>query len=329
MAFSSLTNGVRVVTATTGTGTLTIGSTVTGFLAVPSALNGKSVSYCLEEPGSAPTKREWGRGTYNSGAGTLSRDTIIATTDVPAGGTALTLTSGATYISLTLLDDDIKNLNPVSVTCQAGTSSVDPLTLTSGTNLTSATNGCVEYDGNALMFTPSSTSRGAIPAVQFAALTGSYTLTSQTAAQKIFNVPSNGSLTVTGSTRYRFNCLLSISSMSGTSGNALFDIKGAGSASFTSALWIATGIDSSTPATAGAFGGSLIASSAASGNITTAATGTAWGVWITGQFRINAGGTIIPSIGLTTAAAAVVAADSFFECWPVSAASTTTLGNWT
>jgi hypothetical protein len=324
MAFSTLTNLVRMTTATTGTGTMTLGSAVTGFLSVPAGLNGLSVTYEIADPGTAPTAREVGRGVYTSSGTTLTIATIFASTN---GGSALSL-SGAAYVSLSLADDDIKNLNPVSITCQAGTSSVAAVTLTSGSVLNSATNGVMEYDGNALMFTPSSTSRGAVPAAQFVCLTSTYTLTSQTATQKLFNVPSSGSLSVTGSTRYRFNCVLGVTSMSGTSGNALFDIKGAGSATFTSALWVAVGGDAAAN-TAIAGGASFQTSSAATTNIILAGTGTGLGVLITGQFVINASGTIIPSIGLTTAAAAVVNVGSFFECWPVSAGSTTSLGNWT
>jgi len=38
---------------------------------------------------------------------------------------------------------------------------------------------------------------------------------------------------------------------------------------------------------------------------------------ISGKLRISAAGTIIPSVSLTVAAAAVVAADSYFRIWPV------------
>ena len=326
MATSTLTNLVRVTTATTGTGTLTLGSAVTGFLSVPTGLDGKSVTYEICEPGTSPTAREIGRGVYSVASGTLTRATVLASTN---GGSLVNLTSGASIVSLTLSDDDIKNLWPVTVTHQAGTSSVAPETYTSGTNLTSAANGSVEYDGNVLMFTPSSTSRGAIPAQQFVALTADYTLTSTTSSQKIFNQPSNGSLTVTASTRYFFDMLLYLTTMSATSGNALINILGAGTATLTSALWTAFGGDTTTPLTPAATTGALVASSSSAASIVTAATGTGLYLAARGTFRVNTGGTLIPSLSLVTAAAAVVKADSYFNCWPASAAATTTMGAWT
>jgi hypothetical protein len=333
MAFSSLTNLVRMTTATTGTGTMTLGSAVTGFLSVPAGLNGLSVTYEIADPGTAPTAREVGRGVYTSSGTTLTRATIFASTN---GGSALSL-SGAAYVSLSLADDDIKNLNPVSIQMQtsgsvnlaAGTATTDPLTFVSGTNLTSAANGAMEYDGNTLLFTPSSTSRGAVPATQFVALTSTNTLTSTTVAQKIFNVPSNGSLSVTGSTRYYFDMLLYITSMSASSGNAKIDILGGGNATMSSTMWTAYGIDIAAPTTATAPVATLVTAVGSAASIFTASTATALYVVAKGTFRVNAGGTLIPSISLVTAAAAVVNVDSYFVCWPMSASSATSLGNWT
>jgi len=337
MAFSTLANLVLMTTATSGTGTVTLGSVVTGFIAVPASLDGKSVTYELSDPGTNPTAREVGRGVYTNSGTTLTRVTVLASTN---GGSKISL-SGSAYVSLTLADDDIQNLNPTSVTMQVasaassgevvlcpGGGQINPLTFTSGTNLTSAQNGACEYDGNTLMFTPSSQGRGAVPAKQFASLTGSYVLTSTTSAQKLFNVPSSGSLTVAASTRYMFEGVLYITGMSGTSGNTGFDIIGAGTATFTSALWAVAGLDSTTPTTAAAVGGCIVASNSNTVNIVTAATGTGLFATLSGQFRVNQGGTIIPSVDLTTAAAATVQPDTYFACWPVSTANATSIGNW-
>lgn len=338
MAFSTLTNLVRVATATTGTGTMTLGSAVTGFLSVPGGLDGKSVTYEIADPGTAPTAREIGRGVYTASGGTLTRVTVFSSTN---GGSAINL-SGNAYVSLPICADDIANINPTSITVgtaaaasqgevmlAAGTTTTHPIAFTAGSNLTNAQNGAMEYDGNALMFTPSATSRGAIPAVQFISLTASYTLSNTTALQKVFNNPANGSLTVTASTRYMFESLLYVGSMAAAA-NASFDLKGAGNASLTSALWCAIGLDATTPTTAAALGGCITAASGSSSNIVTSANGSAMFALIKGQFRVNAGGTIIPSIGLTTAVGtAAVQTDSYFACWPASAGTVTSLGNWT
>ena len=73
MAFSTLQNLVRVSTATTGTGTMTLGSAVTGFISVPAGLDGKYVTYEIADPGTAPTAREVGRGLYTNSGTTLTR----------------------------------------------------------------------------------------------------------------------------------------------------------------------------------------------------------------------------------------------------------------
>jgi hypothetical protein len=350
MAYSSLSDLVRVSSTTSGTGTLTLGSAISGFIGVPAGLNGKSVTYVIEDPASAPTAREVGRGVYTSSGATLTRATILASTN---SGSAISLGGTGAAVSLSLSADDIANLNPATIAMQsgaamtaasgaytisggaltlpAGTASVDPLTFTAGTNLTSPANGATEYDStnNVLLFTPSSTSRGVLPANHFVALAADYTLTSTTSAQKLFNQPSNGSLTVTGSTRYFFETLLYLTTMNAASGNGLIDIKGGGTATLTGIIWSAIGLDSTTPTTVGAPSSAFITSSGSAASIVAAGTGTGLYVRAGGTFRVNAGGTLIPSISLVTANAAVVKADSYFRCWPAGAAATTAIGNWT
>jgi hypothetical protein len=162
---------------------------------------------------------------------------------------------------------------------------------------------------------------------QFATLTANRTLTNTASQQAIFD-SANDALTVEASTSYWFEAMLHLSGMSSTSGNFTFSLVGGGTATFTSAKWHAVGLDSSTPTTAAAMGGSLSTSATGSGNIVTAATGTACVVLITGIFRVNAGGTIIPSLGLTTAAAATMGADSFFRCRPIGTNTVAAVGNW-
>lgn len=153
---------------------------------------------------------------------------------------------------------------------------------------------------------------GVIPAVYFLRLRSGYTLGSNTNSQKAFNVPSAGSLTLPANTFYFYKCFLSIDTMSGTSGNMGFDILGAGTATLVNQSWFVHGLDATTQSTAAAISG--IASEAArTGDIVVAATGTAVHVWIEGSFEVSTGGTIIPSVKLTTAASAVVRAGSFFK----------------
>jgi len=155
-----------------------------------------------------------------------------------------------------------------------------------------------------------------------------YTLTSTTNVQKLFDASPNGALTLSANTAYRFWGQFRLASMSSTSGNALLDLLGAGTATISSIQWHVWGMDGTTPSTGAAVTNSFHSSTAAPGNIFTGGVGT--GMWGTleGFMRVGAGGTIIPSIGLTTAAAAVVQANSFFELVAVGPDTLTTNGPW-
>jgi hypothetical protein len=67
---------VRVTTATTGTGTITLGSTVSGHQAVPAALDGETIDYGIEDG----TAWEEGYGVYDHAAKTLTRTLIDSST---------------------------------------------------------------------------------------------------------------------------------------------------------------------------------------------------------------------------------------------------------
>lgn len=218
-------------------------------------------------------------------------------------------------------------LSGVTETLAAGTTAIAPLTYTSGTNLTTATAGAKEYDGKVFYSSHVANARGVDLTEQFMALTGAYTLASQTTVQKLFNVPANGAITVAAATTYFFECLLSLSSMSATSGNMKFDVLGAGTATLTSTLWTAIGLDATTPGTAAALSGNITATNVASGDIVVAATGTAMFVLIKGIIRINGAGTIIPSCLLTTAATPAVGVNSYFRLTPAGTNTVTSVGN--
>lgn len=161
--------------------------------------------------------------------------------------------------------------------------------------------------------------------------TATKTLTSTTASQAIFSNTAGlttGALTVDAATTYEFEAMLNLSSMSATSGNMGFSILGAGTATFTSAMWAANGLDATAQTTAAAIGGMYSASATATGNIVTAATGTALHVHIRGMFRVNAGGTIIPSLQLTTATAAVLGVNSYFKCTNIGSNTFQNIGRW-
>ena len=148
----------------------------------------------------------------------------------------------------------------------------------------------------------------------YGVLQANYTLTSATATQKLFSWSTNGALSL-GVGTYRFSCSLLLTSMSATSGSAKFDLKGGGSAvvgkmsmqDFGSRGTVAVGGTTATSGTASDV-------PASGGVLATAATSAALRASIHGTFEITTAGTIVPSIALDVAAAAVVNAGSYFEC---------------
>jgi len=97
-----LLNLARMTTATTGTGTITLGSAVSGFLSFSGAgvSNGDVVTYAISD-GSAS---EIGTGTYTSAGTTLSR-TVLKSTN---SNTAINL-SGSAQVMITPAAEDILN----------------------------------------------------------------------------------------------------------------------------------------------------------------------------------------------------------------------------
>lgn len=158
-------------------------------------------------------------------------------------------------------------------------------------------------------------------------LASNYTLTSVITQQKLFNLgTANGGAITLEAGIYKTRCQLYITSMSATSGNGTFDIKGAGTAVLGSSLRHSIGIDATTPTNAAAQTGAWSVNTT-SNNMASNATGAALAVTIEGILVVTVAGTIIPSISLTTAAAAVVNAPSYIVLERIAAASnTTTIG---
>jgi hypothetical protein len=219
-----------------------------------------------------------------------------------------------------------------TITQSAGTSGVGgaPIYLTTGTNLTAAAQGAIEFDGVAKYFTPFGTSRGFAPTYQIQALTATYTLTSQTAAQKLLNATTNGAVAVSTGL-YEFECQFFLTGMSATASTFGFALGGTATKT---EQWMAMAAKSGTTATAITTGNAnamyTTNNTAANTAICGSSTNTAGGALIKGFIRVTVAGTIIPQVSLSIAAAAVVQTGAYFKITPISATSTTTsIGNWT
>lgn len=152
-------------------------------------------------------------------------------------------------------------------------------------------------------------------------------LTNATGDQKVFNSPTNGALTLATGT-YLFEALIAITGMSATSGNAYFDLIGAGTATLGTILYHTVGRDNALDAAGGALGGTASTAAQTNANAVTAGTGTSMWMWVRGTFECTATGTVIPTIGLQTAAAATLAAGSYFLAQRIGDTTLTSVGDW-
>lgn len=240
-----------------------------------------------------------------SGAGTT--DTILFKVGNNGAVTAATMASATAFLLM-----------------GAGTTTIAPFKLTSGTNLTTAAAGAIEYDGSAMYFSPAASTRSTVVSRQIMYLGTAYTLTNATGVQKLFNGSANGAVTLPVGD-YEFECYVTISALPGT---GTFGFAMAGAATYTQA-WEATGarVAAGTAATP-----SVSFNTAANTAVTpTSATTTAY-MKIRGTINVTGAGTVIPQFSMTTtSAAAVIGVGSYFIVAPFSGTNGVTnvaIGNW-
>lgn len=124
---AKLYNGIRVTTATTGTGTITLGSAVSGWLtfAQGGVGTGETVTYAIHDG----TSFEIGRGVYTSSGPTLTRSVLKSTNS----NSAINL-SGAAQVLVTAAAEDFNalpnTLGAYNVALAAGTNVTANRTLT-------------------------------------------------------------------------------------------------------------------------------------------------------------------------------------------------------
>lgn len=185
-----------------------------------------------------------------------------------------------------------------------------------------------EYDGNCFYGTTDAGNRGVIEVLHFIRQDASRTLPNDTNENAIFDSVTNGTITLETGT-YFFGGMFYITGMSATSGNALLDILGAGTAVCGTWLWQAWGIDNTTPTNAGTRTGSFTITQQSVASVVTAGTGTGMAVQIEGTVEVTTAGTMIPSIDQVTAAAATLAAGSYFWIKRIGSTTVTSVGQWT
>ena len=181
-------------------------------------------------------------------------------------------------------------------------------------------------DANAIYGTTDAGNPGVIASDNLIRQDASYALSNVNTEQKLFNATANGRLTLETGT-YFFECVMSVSGMSATSGNAAFDILGAGGATIGTVLYHVTGVDGNAN-TAATQTGATSTSAQTPTSMVTAGTGTVMNASLRGTFEVTAAGTIVPSITLVTASAATVAAGTYFRCRRIGSVTVGTVGQW-
>ena len=212
----------------------------------------------------------------------------------------------------------------------AGTASAGTWpTFTSGTLLTTPEDGAVELDADCFYGTTDAGNRGYIPCIYIIRADTTRTYTSNTSSQSVFNVPTNGTLTLeTGA--YLFDGLLLWTAMeAAAASNRSLDILGAGSATAGSWMWMLQGIDN-------AAGNALVdldapfqVTNASAASMVTGVTAATLRCYVRGTFEITGAGTIIPSTTMAVAAASILSVGSYMRFERVGSTSMTSVGQWT
>lgn len=254
----------------------------------------------------------------------ISALTAVAT---PAGTDEIPVNQGGTSKKETLAQ--VKTFVNTAPVFAAGSASAGSWpTMTPGTLLTTPEDGAVEIDANCVYMTTDAGNRGVVPVENFIRADSTRTFTSNTSQQAIFSSPANGTLTLETGT-YLFECLVSMDTMSATSGNGKFSLIGAGTATLGSILYLLMGQDAALNTAGTISGNTQTTATVAATDSVTAATATVMTFLVKGTFKVTSAGTIIPSFAQTTAAAAVVKIGSYFKCNRIGDTSVVSVGQWT
>jgi hypothetical protein len=214
-----------------------------------------------------------------------------------------------------------------NLTLAAGTSSLSPLTLQQGTNLSSATTGAVEFDGKAIYTTPSG--RGVSPSVMFYRLNSGLVGSNVNTAQAVFGV----GITLAASTVYAFDYKFSMTKTAGANTHSV-GLSFGGTASVNN-IYYSGAVVSLADTLPDVTSSNSIVTNTSAANFLTGSSNNTLTMYrtfaLTGTVSINAGGTFIPQYTLSAApgGAYTTLAGSYFAIWPIGAAgANTSVGPW-
>jgi hypothetical protein len=271
-----------------------------------------------------------GSGTFSTTGnvvGNVVSGALISTTGNVSGGNVIS----------TGLVSAIGNVSGGNITGfvrpSSGTASQSPIQLTAGTNTSIAAAGAFEYDGVVFYQTAVASQRALQAGAFFVALVNNYSANDNTAAQKIFNQPSAGAITVNSNTTYlmeglyivapavNFNAIAMQTLFALSGGAALNSIRYVADSS----VGLATAVTSTTSRQVNVATTTTVTSASPGGAATN------FVVRITGIVRVSTGGTFTPQMAFTgtPGSAPTVQAGSYLRMTPLGTASVTTTGPWT
>ena len=228
---------------------------------------------------------------------------LLLTTNFNSSSGNIVIVQGTNgNIDITTNGTGVTNITRALLAAGTATASTAPLKMTSGTNLTAAEAGAVEYDGTTLTFTPSTNyGRAAIPATVYTSGVGTSltpTATGEATAQALF--PAAGDTITLPIGTYHITLVATITrgATSVTSATARINFGGGGTA-----VGSFTGTAVSSVAAAGATSQFMFNGVALTvDNVVSAANALAAGVYnimITGILRITTAGTFVPKYSLS------------------------------
>ena len=257
-------------------------------------------------------------------------DTRVATvsnlTSFPSVASAGTVVASG----LVSANAGITTASATKLTLGAGSNTVAPLQLTSGTNLTSAASGSIEYDGSAAYFTPvTSSGRGSIAAPYvYVAGSSSNTSTPGTAVTPMFPGMTNG-LQVQANTLYDMEIVASWNITVSTTKSATYTLGG--TATYRSlSTHLLYNLGTGTGNTSAMSGINL-----STGTLPLSITTNTSSVFVwKGQVRVNAAGYFLPTMTFSVAPGTyTLTAGSYIKMTPVfggvtDATSAQAVGAW-
>ena len=216
-----------------------------------------------------------------------------------------------------------------NLTVAAGTTSLSPLTFQSGTNLTTAAAGAMEYDGKVIYSTPAG--RGVSPSMMVYRLNSDLAGAAVTTAQSVLGA----GVTLAASTIYSFSGLYAFTKSLGVTSHT-FGIGFGGTATLNNVLYQGTTNGSNNANFYGNIAGALsfLQNSATSFSLQTIANSTRTQmVFFFGTVSVNASGTFIPQYTLSALPGGgglyTTIAGSYFTIWPIGASgANTSVGPW-